>query len=222
MVDAFIELNQVALWVSTGRVVIGVFQTLSLGNTGHVVRGNRVPTAHALSRGSDRRCLDEAEEVGTCNAVVPTSTAVASTKAPRALITIIRGHVVDSPHHTNGARESKDRLDELGIWTKIRTPNNGPRANSKVVKSSAQESAAPTLKCSSRANQSVATFEGRRDYSVGSTRRADEYFERRALGCVITTRSQCHSRVAMNLSLRAWHQRLKCVRICTGDPIEFL
>ena len=38
----------------------------------------------------------------------------------------------------------------------------------------------------------------------------------------ITTRSQCHTRVAMNFSPRPWHDRRVRVRLCAGDRNEFV
>jgi hypothetical protein len=50
VVEEFIEFNHVALCASTGSEVIGVFHTLSLGKTGHGVRGNFVASVWTLGR----------------------------------------------------------------------------------------------------------------------------------------------------------------------------
>jgi hypothetical protein len=41
------DFSHVALWESTGRPVIGVFQTLSAGKAGHFVPGSVTPRAPA-------------------------------------------------------------------------------------------------------------------------------------------------------------------------------
>jgi hypothetical protein len=46
--------SQVALWASTGSPVIGVFQTLSLGNAGQVVPGSVAPGGVARPWGAGR------------------------------------------------------------------------------------------------------------------------------------------------------------------------
>jgi len=81
VVDAFIELSHVALCTSTGSEVIGVFQTLSLGKTGHVVLGSLVPVTLALRCDTAEAWLDDAKADGTANAILLASTLTLTTRA---------------------------------------------------------------------------------------------------------------------------------------------
>ena len=110
MVEEFIELNHVALCASTGSDVIGVFHTLSLGKTGHGVRGNVVAGLRAFKGVFDHWYRTVAEAVGTLNVVATVNAVVPTRRAQCALVTISRDRLVDSPHHMKGAVVRRARI----------------------------------------------------------------------------------------------------------------
>lgn len=69
MVAESIAASQVALLASTGRVVIGVFHTLSAGKTGHFVPGSVVPApfdcAPTLGAPTPARLVDTTRKTKT-------------------------------------------------------------------------------------------------------------------------------------------------------------